>query len=261
MNNTYFNDFNSNMDQKEMNNDLMNNRINNFKPANVNNTYLPRVQNNKSIHNSDRNSPCNTLFIGNLLFGTLEQDIVNLFSDVKGYQRLSLTYKIPGGNNESTRDPDSIKQMENNRQHIQNMIQKNTNKDLSTLPGPICFVEFESTQDATNAILSKNGELLDIKLLHDSNIIKSITSKNVRLSFSKNPFGVKPNPSLNDALNNNPKLSISAMPFYPPTNTTNNQSKMLPSQLHPTYTSIVTGNNLFHNHSTPTTPLSSQFNF
>jgi hypothetical protein len=90
---------------------------------------------------TDQIPPCNTLHVGNLPMDTSEDELKAVFSSQRGYKRLCFRTK-------------------------QN--------------GPMCFVEFEDTSLATEAL-----DELDGYMLHHSN------KSGIRLSFSKNPLGVR----------------------------------------------------------------------
>ncbi|KAF8926744.1 hypothetical protein BGZ58_010950 [Dissophora ornata] len=93
------------------------------------------------VNPGDQNPPCNTLYVGNLPMNTSEDELRALFSRCVGYRRLCFRTKSNG---------------------------------------PMCFVEFESIECATQAL----GELYGNPL---SNSVKG----GIRLSYSKNPLGVR----------------------------------------------------------------------
>ncbi|CAH6720253.1 protein Whi3p [[Candida] jaroonii] len=101
---------------------------------------------------ADQNPPCNTLYVGNLPPDATEQELRNLFSPQKGFRRLSFRTKT-------------------------------TNSTNST-HGPMCFVEFEDVAHATKALADLYGRILP----RSSN---SSGKGGIRLSFSKNPLGVR----------------------------------------------------------------------
>jgi len=115
--------------------------------------YSPRTQNSFSpwsmtpqhtyppINPADQNSPCNTLYVGNLPQDTSEDELKAIFSKQRGYKRLCFRTK-------------------------QN--------------GPMCFVEFEDVTCAGKALSELYGHPL-----HNS------LKGGIRLSFSKNPLGVR----------------------------------------------------------------------
>ncbi|KAG0350735.1 hypothetical protein BGZ54_003663 [Gamsiella multidivaricata] len=93
------------------------------------------------INPGDQNPPCNTLYVGNLPMNTSEDELRTLFSRCVGYRRMSFRVKANG---------------------------------------PMCFVEFENVECATQALNDLYGNPL-------SNSVKG----GIRLSFSKNPLGVR----------------------------------------------------------------------
>lgn len=93
------------------------------------------------VNPADQNPPCNTLYVGNLPIDTSEDELKAVFSKQRGYKRLCFRTK-------------------------QN--------------GPMCFVEFDDTSFATQAL-----NLLYGHPLHNS------VKGGIRLSFSKNPLGVR----------------------------------------------------------------------
>ncbi|KAF9992690.1 hypothetical protein BGZ79_002768 [Entomortierella chlamydospora] len=95
-----------------------------------------------SVNPGDQNPPCNTLYVGNLPMNTSEDELRALFSRCVGYRRMCFRTKL------------------------------NT--------GPMCFVEFESIDCATQALNDLYGNPL-------SNSVKG----GIRLSYSKNPLGVR----------------------------------------------------------------------
>lgn len=99
--------------------------------------------NNRPINPADQNPPCNTLYVGNLPANTSEDELRSLFSKCQAFKRMSFRNKAQG---------------------------------------PMCFVEFEDVQYATQAMNELQGHCL-------SNSIKG----GIRLSFSKNPLFIKPN--------------------------------------------------------------------
>ncbi|KAG0054801.1 hypothetical protein BGZ83_010363 [Gryganskiella cystojenkinii] len=94
-----------------------------------------------AINPGDQNPPCNTLYVGNLPMNTSEDELRTLFSRCLGYRRLCFRTKSNG---------------------------------------PMCFVEFENVECATQALNDLYGNPL-------SNSVKG----GIRLSFSKNPLGVR----------------------------------------------------------------------
>lgn len=91
-----------------------------------------------SSNPADQNPPCNTLYVGNLPSNTNEEELKIMFSKCPGYKRLSFRNKSNG---------------------------------------PMCFVEFEDTIYAAQALQELHGNPL-------SNSVKG----GIRLSFSKNPL-------------------------------------------------------------------------
>lgn len=100
---------------------------------------------------ADQNPPCNTLYVGNLPPDATEQELRQLFGGQKGFRRLSFRNK----NN-------------NNSGH-----------------GPMCFVEFEDVAHATRALAELYGSQLPRPVGAHNN------KGGIRLSFSKNPLGVR----------------------------------------------------------------------
>ncbi|KAL0079790.1 hypothetical protein J3Q64DRAFT_1644969 [Phycomyces blakesleeanus] len=108
-------------------------------PPNVTSPTTHRVFNMiGSMNPSDQNPPCNTLYVGNLPPNTNEDELKILFSKCSGYKRMSFRNKSNG---------------------------------------PMCFVEFDDVQCATQALQDLHGNML-------SNSVKG----GIRLSFSKNPL-------------------------------------------------------------------------
>ncbi|KAF9087404.1 hypothetical protein BGX23_008159 [Mortierella sp. AD031] len=93
------------------------------------------------VNPGDQNPPCNTLYVGNLPMNTSEEELRTLFSRCVGYRRLCFRTKSNG---------------------------------------PMCFVEFENVECATQALNDLYGNPL-------SNSVKG----GIRLSYSKNPLGVR----------------------------------------------------------------------
>lgn len=94
-----------------------------------------------SINPAEQNPPCNTLWVSNLPMDVSEDEIKVIFSKQHGYKRLCFRTK-------------------------QN--------------GPMCFVEFDDTSSATQALIELDGHML-----HNS------VKGGIRLTFSKNPLGVR----------------------------------------------------------------------
>jgi len=110
-------------------------------------------------NSADQNSPCNTLYVGNLPGETSEDELKTIFARQRGYKRMSFRTKPQG---------------------------------------PMCFVEFEDTQYATKALTELHGRALS-----------NSTKGGVRLSFSKNPLGVRSQPSTGT---DSPSASRDAVP-------------------------------------------------
>ncbi|CCD26558.1 Whi4p NDAI_0H03850 [Naumovozyma dairenensis CBS 421] len=103
------------------------------------------------VNPADQNPPCNTLYVGNLPPDATENELRQLFSCQNGFRRLSFRNKNTNGHGHGH--------------------------------GPMCFVEFEDINFATQAL----GELYGSQLPR-----ATLSSKGgIRLSFSKNPLGVR----------------------------------------------------------------------
>ncbi|SCU93181.1 LAFA_0F15082g1_1 [Lachancea sp. 'fantastica'] len=100
---------------------------------------------------ADQNPPCNTLYVGNLPPDATEHELRQLFSTQKGFRRLSFRNKNTNGNGH----------------------------------GPMCFVEFEDVAYATRALAELYGRQLPRSGTQHNN------KGGIRLSFSKNPLGVR----------------------------------------------------------------------
>ncbi|SCU87845.1 LADA_0E06524g1_1 [Lachancea dasiensis] len=100
---------------------------------------------------ADQNPPCNTLYVGNLPPDATEHELRQLFSTQKGFRRLSFRNKNTNGNGH----------------------------------GPMCFVEFEDVAHATRALAELYGRQLPRTNTNHNN------KGGIRLSFSKNPLGVR----------------------------------------------------------------------
>lgn len=107
---------------------------------------------------ADQNPPCNTLYVGNLPPDATEAELRALFSPQKGFRRLSFRTK-----NQSS----SLGLGLSGHNH-----------------GPMCFVEFEDVAHATIALAELYGRALPRP--NGSN-----GKGGIRLSFSKNPLGVR----------------------------------------------------------------------
>lgn len=104
---------------------------------------------------ADQNPPCNTLYVGNLPPDATESELRALFSPQKGFRRLSFKTKAPNNGNS------------NSHSH-----------------GPMCFVEFDDVGYATRALAELYGRALPRP--------GGVSNKGgIRLSFSKNPLGVR----------------------------------------------------------------------
>lgn len=112
---------------------------------------------------ADQNPPCNTLYVGNLPPDATEAELRSLFSPQKGFRRLSFRTK----NQSLTNAPGSSNAQNSNHNH-----------------GPMCFVEFEDVAHATRALAELYGRALPRP--NGSN-----GKGGIRLSFSKNPLGVR----------------------------------------------------------------------
>ena len=106
---------------------------------------------------ADQNPPCNTLYVGNLPPDATEAELRALFSPQKGFRRLSFRTKI--------------------------LLLLNPNQN-SHNHGPMCFVEFEDVAHATRALAELYGSALPRPG-------GSSGKGGIRLSFSKNPLGVR----------------------------------------------------------------------
>lgn len=107
---------------------------------------------------ADQNPPCNTLYVGNLPPDATEAELRTLFAPQKGFRRLSFRTK----NQSSSSGAGST----------------------SHNHGPMCFVEFEDVAHATIALAELYGRALPRP--NGSN-----GKGGIRLSFSKNPLGVR----------------------------------------------------------------------
>jgi RNA recognition motif-containing protein len=114
--------------------------ITNMNPGSPYNMTMPRPQ-YPPINPADQNPPCNTLYVGNLPMDTSEDELKSIFMKARGYKRLCFRIKSNG---------------------------------------PMCFVEFDDTTYATQALNELYGAPL-----HNS------VKGGIRLSYSKNPLGVR----------------------------------------------------------------------
>lgn len=106
---------------------------------------------------ADQNPPCNTLYVGNLPPDATEAELRQLFSPQRGFRRLSFRTKQANGATPG-QSPHSH--------------------------GPMCFVEFEDVAHATRALAELYGRTLPRP--------GGVPGKGgIRLSFSKNPLGVR----------------------------------------------------------------------
>ncbi|GMF07352.1 unnamed protein product [[Candida] boidinii] len=106
---------------------------------------------------ADQNPPCNTLYVGNLPPDATEAELRALFSPQRGFRRLSFRNKMSNSGGVS------------NSHH-----------------GPMCFVEFEDVAHATRALAELYG-----RTLPRANGTAASNKGGIRLSFSKNPLGVR----------------------------------------------------------------------
>ena len=125
---------------------------------------------------ADQNPPCNTLYVGNLPLDTTEIELRTLFQSQPGFKRLSFRTKQTNG--------------------------------ITSHHGPMCFVEFEDVALATRALAELYGKTLP-RVNGTSN-----NKGGIRLSFSKNPLGVRGpgqqrrnNTSISTSNNNSATLS------------------------------------------------------
>ncbi|KAK6458375.1 uncharacterized protein RJT20DRAFT_31296 [Scheffersomyces xylosifermentans] len=109
---------------------------------------------------ADQNPPCNTLYVGNLPPDATEAELRALFSPQKGFRRLSFRTK----NQSSGSGPNTAASSHNH--------------------GPMCFVEFEDVAHATRALAELYGRALPRPNGGNG-------KGGIRLSFSKNPLGVR----------------------------------------------------------------------
>ncbi|EJS42043.1 whi3p [Saccharomyces arboricola H-6] len=122
---------------------------------------------------ADQNPPCNTLYVGNLPSDATEQELRQLFSGQEGFRRLSFRNKNTTSNGHSH--------------------------------GPMCFVEFDDVSFATRALAELYGRQLPRS---------TVSSKGgIRLSFSKNPLGVR-GPNSRRGGTNNPNPSVNMLSSY-----------------------------------------------
>lgn len=103
---------------------------------------------------ADQNPPCNTLYVGNLPPDATEMELRSLFQSQPGFRRLSFRTK--------------------------------QNSSGVSHHGPMCFVEFEDVAHATKALAEMYGRQL---VRTNGNPVSN--KGGIRLSFSKNPLGVR----------------------------------------------------------------------
>lgn len=110
---------------------------------------------------ADQNPPCNTLYVGNLSPDIVEADMKELFEKEEGFLRISFRSKANTKSNH----------------------------------GPMCFVEFEEILYAARSLARLYGVEVHPKyktsesIVDDESGIKKMVG--IRLSFSKNPLGVR----------------------------------------------------------------------
>lgn len=110
---------------------------------------------------ADQNPPCNTLYVGNLSPDIVEADMRELFEKEEGFLRISFRSKANTKSNH----------------------------------GPMCFVEFEEILYAARSLARLYGVEVQPKyktsesIVDDDSGIKKMVG--IRLSFSKNPLGVR----------------------------------------------------------------------
>ncbi|SMN21343.1 similar to Saccharomyces cerevisiae YDL224C WHI4 Putative RNA binding protein and partially redundant Whi3p homolog [Maudiozyma saulgeensis] len=107
---------------------------------------------------ADQNPPCNTLYVGNLPPDATEQELRVLFADQEGFRRLSFRNK--------------------NLNHTHGNGHSHGHGH-----GPMCFVEFDDVSFATRALAELYGRQLPR--------VTASSKGGIRLSFSKNPLGVR----------------------------------------------------------------------
>lgn len=105
------------------------------------------------VNPADQNPPCNTLYVGNLPPDTTENELRTLFRLQPGFKRLSFRTKQTNG--------------------------------VSSHHGPMCFVEFDDVALATRALAELYGRTLPRQNANNNH------KGGIRLSFSKNPLGVR----------------------------------------------------------------------
>ena len=137
---------------------------------------------------ADQNPPCNTLYVGNLPPDATEQELRVLFADQEGFRRLSFRNK--------------------NLNHAHNPGHSHGHGHGH---GPMCFVEFDDVSFATRALAELYGRQLPRP---------TVSSKGgIRLSFSKNPLGVRgPNNRKSNSSGSTGSSTPSAPMSTPPAN-------------------------------------------
>ena len=113
---------------------------------------------------ADQNPPCNTLYVGNLPPDATESELRTLFSPQKGFRRLSFRTKNQSSSNNGTGG--------------------GSGGGGGHSHGPMCFVEFEDVAHATRALAELYGRALPRPNGGNG-------KGGIRLSFSKNPLGVR----------------------------------------------------------------------
>ncbi|KAL6930934.1 uncharacterized protein HGUI_04009 [Hanseniaspora guilliermondii] len=111
---------------------------------------------------ADQNPPCNTLYVGNLSPDIIEADMRELFEKEEGFLRISFRSKANTKSNH----------------------------------GPMCFVEFEEILYAARSLARLYGVEVQPKYKTSESIVDDNDSGikkmvGIRLSFSKNPLGVR----------------------------------------------------------------------
>ncbi|KAF6046338.1 RNA recognition motif family protein [Candida parapsilosis] len=122
---------------------------------------------------ADQNPPCNTLYVGNLPPDATEAELRALFQPQKGFRRLSFRTKNSTNNNTGSSTSTSTS------------TGSGSSNSSGHNHGPMCFVEFEDVAHATRALAELYGRTLPRP--HVGNSGKG----GIRLSFSKNPLGVR----------------------------------------------------------------------
>lgn len=165
------------------------------------------------------NAPCNTIYVGNLPFSATESELLLLFHNMPGFKRLCFRHKININSNIG---------IGSSVNGIANLISANSNGNMSNVGcgngnvnvntsvnvnananangiglydgsavknGPMCFVEFVDVNYATKAMKILDGTMLQCSIPEKGGI---------RLSYSKNPLGVRSsNGNIASILNSN----------------------------------------------------------